>query len=56
MDSVVGHTIREVTYKASQSGDVGVTLRFNSGKQLTFEYSCEADATQIVGQPSSDLD
>jgi len=56
IDGVVGHTIREVNYEASQSGDVGVTVRFSSGKQLTFKYSCEAVATQLVGQPSSDLD
>jgi len=56
IDGVVGHTIREVNYEASQSGDVGLTVRFSSGKQLTFKYSCEAVATQLVGQPSSDLD
>ena len=56
LDGVVGHTIRDVTYEASQSGDVLVTLRFSSGNQLTFKYSCEADATQFVSAASSDLD
>ena len=51
IDGVVGHTIREVNYEASPSGDVEVTVRFSSGKQLTFKYSCEADATQLFSQP-----
>lgn len=56
IDGVVGHTIREVNYEGSQSGDVGVMVKFSSGKQLTFKYSSEADATQLVCQPSTDLD
>jgi hypothetical protein len=48
IDGVVGHTIREFNYYGSESGDVGFTVRFSSGKQLTFRYSCEADATQLV--------
>lgn len=49
IDGVVGHTIQEFNYHGSESGDVGFTVRFSSGKQLTFKYSCEADATQLVG-------
>ena len=56
IDGVVGHTIREVNYEVSHSGDVEVTVRFSSGKQLTFKYSCEADVTQLVSEPWSDLD
>ena len=49
IDGVVGHTIQEFHYHGSESGDVGFTVRFSSGKQLTFKYSCEADATQLAG-------
>ena len=56
IDGLVGHTIREVNYEGSKSGDVGVTVKFSSGKQITFKYSCEADATQVDCQSSTDLD
>jgi len=48
IDGVVGHTIREFNYHGSESGDVRFTVTFSSGKQLTFKYSCEADATQLI--------
>lgn len=56
VDGIVGHTIREVNYEVSESDDVGVTLRFSSGRQLTFKYNCEADTTQLVSQSWSGLE
>lgn len=55
IDGIVGHTIRDVTYEGSHTGNVGVMLKFSSGKQLTFKYGCEEDATQLISEPSSDV-
>ena len=49
MEGVVGHTVEEVAYEASESGDVEVMVAFSSGRRLSFRYNCQTDATELVG-------
>ena len=51
IEGIVGHTVEEVNYEASESGDVAVRVRFSTGKVLTFKYDCNADTTQLGVQP-----